>query len=192
MPKGSKAKSAAPEHMVALLRGINVGGNKKVPMVELRELAVKAGLVEVATYINSGILLFKTSRSPVDVEAALEAAIAKHFGFTVDVIVRTKPAWAKYAKGSPFPDAASERPKALHLGVSKRAPVKSAEGVLRERAAEGERITIDGDAIWLDFAAGVAKTKLSPAVLDKAVGSTVTARNWTTVQTLAEMFGKRT
>lgn len=174
--------------MIALLRGINVGGHRKLPMAELRVVAATLGFQKIESYIQSGNLVFAWTGTPAAAEAALEEAIAGRFGFPVDVIVRTGAQWAAYAAGSPFPDAAEARPNLLHLGLSKRPPRPDAAALLRPRAAAGERIEVHGDAIWVDYAGGAGRSKLSPAVLDRAVGSPVTARNFSTVQKLAEML----
>ena len=106
--------------MVALLRGINVGGTRKVPMSELIALAEGASLTDVKSYINSGNIVFEGAEiKPEQVYKKLEKNIEKKFGFKVDVIVRTASQWEKYSKGSPFPTAESNRPKMLHLGLSK-------------------------------------------------------------------------
>src|SRR4051794_15915325 len=83
-PAALPARSGSGQALIVLLRGINVGGNKRVPMVELCALAKKVGAAHVESYIQSGNLLVVTALSPSDFEAALERAIAKHFGFTVD------------------------------------------------------------------------------------------------------------
>jgi uncharacterized protein (DUF1697 family) len=173
---------------VALLRGINVGGNKRVPMAELRTLATELGWQQVETYIQSGNLVFVSSGSSAASEEALEKAIAAHFGFRVEVIVRSAAAWQGYAVGTPFPDAQAARPNRLLLGLSKHPPKPEAAERLRAYAKAGERLQVVGDALWIDFADGIGPSKLSPAVLDRAVGSTVTARNWRTVQTLAQLL----
>lgn len=173
--------------LVALLRGVNVGGNKKVPMSELRDIVTRLGCVRVQTYIQSGNLVFSTPIAPSAAELALEQGIRRRFGFAVDVVIRTGAAWRAYAAGTPFADAQSERPHLLHLGLSKRPPKPDAADKLREYARSGERIEILDDAIWIDFGGSVASSKLTPAVLDRVVGSTVTARNWRTVLKLGEM-----
>lgn len=164
--------------MVALLRGINVGGNKKVPMAKLREVAGKAGFKDVETYIQSGNLIFTAAKGAADTEAVLERAIHTHFGFPVEVIAREATSWARYSLKTPFPDAAAERPSLLHLGLSKKPPNRDAPTLLGQRAQAGERVALEGDALWIDFAAGAGTSKLTPAALDRAVGSTVTLRNW--------------
>ncbi len=173
--------------LVALLRGINVGGNKRVPMAELRELAVGLGWQQVATYIQSGNVVFCAAGKAAALEQRLEQAIEQHFGFPVPVVVRTGAEWLECAARSPFASAATERPNLLHLGVSKQAPKSGAAQAIEAYCKNGERIEIRGDACWIDFAEGVARSKVTPAVLDRLVGSTVTLRNWNTVQELAAM-----
>jgi uncharacterized protein (DUF1697 family) len=175
--------------MIALLRGINVGGNKKVPMSDLCTLVSKAGYTNVCSYINSGNLLFEASKLKSNqVEDELEKAIEKQFGFHVDVIVRTALQWKKYASGSPFPNAERSRPNFLHLGLSKLPCNKNLSAKLSDRITLGEKITLLGDAIWVDFLGGVGKSKLTPGLFDKFAGSPVTMRNWNTVQKLAELL----
>ena len=74
---------------VALLRGINVGGNRKLPMAELKALAAELGLNDPRTYVASGNLVFESGLSGETLEKKLEAAIEKEFGFSVDVIGQT-------------------------------------------------------------------------------------------------------
>ncbi|MDB5687847.1 MAG: hypothetical protein JWR77_2436 [Rhizorhabdus sp.] len=174
------------EKMIVLLRGINVGGNRKVPMAALRNAARAAGLDDIETYIQSGNLLF-TAKSPADAEARIEALIEAEFGFPVEAIARSAASWADYAAGSPFPEAEADRPNLIHLGLSKQAPKDGIAETLHARAKHGERVVVAGDAIWIDYGGGVADSKLSPVVIDRAVGSTVTMRNWRTVLKLAEM-----
>jgi uncharacterized protein (DUF1697 family) len=177
--------------MVALLRGINVGGNRKVPMPELRSVAASIGLSNIETYINSGNLIFNAGKiNAAQVAVKLEKAIQKHFGFSVDVIIRTAEQWTIYSSGCPFSNAAKVRPNMLMLGFSKLPVANNATELLSERAAKNERIKIIDDAIWVDFANGVAKSKLTPAFFDKAVGSPVTLRNWKTVLNLETMVAK--
>lgn len=171
---------------IALLRGINVVGANKVPMVELRKQCEKAGFADVQTYIASGNLVLTGGGSAAAVAAKVEALLVKKFKVEVPVIVRSAEQWKPYLR-SPFPEVL---PKILHLCLSKAPPKKEAVAALQERAAAGERIKLVGDALWIDFAdSGVAGSKLTPAFLNKVVGSPVTARNWNTVQKLGEMAG---
>lgn len=174
--------------MVALLRGINVGGHQRVPMETLRTLATEAGCTAPRTYIASGNLVFESTLAPATLEAALERAIAKHFGFEVPVVVRTARQWADCARGSPFTRAETERPHLLHLGLSKAPPVAGCIELLNAKATPPEQVALAPGGVWLDYAGGVARSRLTPAVLDKAVGSSVTARNFKTVLQLRSML----
>ena len=172
---------------VALLRAVNVGGCK-LPMAELREVCGGLGWDNVATYIQSGNVIFEAADKPAALESALEKAVAKRFGFERPVIVRSAKQWSAYAKGSPFPDAERDEPNRLMLGLSKSPPRAEAAKLLEEKAAAGEQVKLEGDALWIHYPGGAGTTKLTPALFDKAAGSPVTQRNWRTVLKLQEML----
>jgi uncharacterized protein (DUF1697 family) len=173
---------------VALVRGINVGATRKLPMAELRSACVEQGFGGVATYIQSGNIVLE-SDAPADAVAdRLKRLIAERFKLDVPVIVRTAAQWRRYAAGSAFPDAEAERAKLLHLCLSVGPLKEDVARVLTARASAKERIAVKGDALWVDFGESVGNSKLTPALLDKAAGSPVTARNWNTVLKLAEMI----
>ena len=167
--------------MIALLRAVNVG-KRRLPMAELRALAETLGFEDAQTHVASGNLVFTAGEhDPTAVAERLEAAIAKHYGWKSEAIVRTAAQWAKYAGGSPFPDAETERARLLHILVSQEAPAADAVDRLRARAAPEERIATKAGAIWIDFSSGVARSKLTPGFIDMCIGSPCTARNWATV-----------
>lgn len=171
--------------MVALLRGINVGGHKKVPMADLRELASGLGFTNVKSYIQSGNLVFGSGRSVSSTIAVLQDGISERFGFDVETVVCTGEQWLRYSSQSPFPDAEKDRPKMLLLAVSNEPPVQSAAEILR-RYATSERIDVGAEAVWIDFPNGSGTSKIRPAVLQRALGPSATTRNWLTVQALAD------
>jgi uncharacterized protein (DUF1697 family) len=173
--------------MVALLRAVNVGG-RKLPMAELRALCAGLGWADVATYIQSGNVVFTAKGEPEALEAALEAGIEKRFGFAAPVIVRTAAQWADYPKGNPFPQAAKDEPNRLMLLLSKAPPARGAEAVIQARAANGEQVKRAGDALWFHYPEGAGTSKLTPSLIDRAIGSPGTARNHRTVVTLEEML----
>jgi uncharacterized protein (DUF1697 family) len=172
---------------IGLLRGINVGGHNKVPMVDLRSLCAELGWKNIQTYIQSGNLVFSASGKPAALETTLQCAIEKHFGFSISTIIRSAADWPAYIRSNPFLDACEKEPHAVMLCLSQ-APLKiDAAARLSERAASGERIIQSSDALWIHFAGGVARSKISPALLDRMAGSPVTARNWLTVLKLQEL-----
>jgi uncharacterized protein (DUF1697 family) len=173
--------------MVALLRAVNVGG-RKLAMADLRDIAVGLGWQEVATYIQSGNLLFTAKGEPKALEDALERAIEARTGLKVPVIIRSAAQWAELAANEAFPTAAEESPNRLMLLLSKSTPTEGAEKAIQARADSGEKVKRIGDALWIHFPSGLGRSKLTPSVIDKAIGSPATARNYRTVQKLAEML----
>lgn len=171
---------------IALLRGINVGGHNKIAMTELRRLCEELGFGSVQSYIQSGNLVFSAPGGAPAIEAELERTIAKQLGLTIDLIVRPAAGWQELAQGCPFPEAEAE-PNRVMLGLSKRPPRPDAVAALRERAQADERIEGAREALWFYFGSGAGRSKLTPAVLDRLVGSPVTLRNLRTVQKLAQM-----
>lgn len=174
------------DRKVALLRAVNVGG-RKLPMAKLRDLCGRLGWTDLATYIQSGNLVFSADGGAAALEDALEKAIEDEFGMDVPTIVRTAAQWRRYPAGNPFPEAARDEPGRLMLLLSKRPPHKGAEAALRDRAAAGETIRRSGDALWIHFPNGAGTSKLTPSLIDRAIGSPATSRNYRTVTKLLEM-----
>lgn len=176
---------------IALLRGINVGAGTKILMGELREACSGLGWNNVKTYIQSGNVIFS---SPADAQADTLAAelsetVEQRFNIAVPVIVRSASAWLDYVNTIPFKAEAENEPSKVLLAVSERPPSTAAPGALAERAAAGERVGMAGDALWIYFPNGIARSKLTPRLLDRLAGSPVTTRNWRTVLKLSEMAG---
>lgn len=175
---------------VALLRAVNLGSRNRVPMADLRTQCEAVGLHHVLTYLQSGHLVFVASDAARSIEARLEALISDAYGLSVPVIVRRADAWTKYVASNPLPAAAKERPNVLHLCLSKARPKGTAVAELRERATCGERVESLGDAIWIDFASGFHASRIPGAVLDRAMGSSATTRNWNAVLRVAQLTGE--
>lgn len=180
-----------PTTFIALLRGINVSGRNKIPMAELRSLGADLGWHSVQSYIQSGNLLFQAGATAASLETELEQAIERHFGLSIPVIVRAAAEWPGYISGNPYRKACLREPNLVMLALSKAPPNVDAADRLRERAAAGERIAQIGNALWIHYGSGVARSKLTPALLDRLAGSPVTTRNWRTVLKLHELAQPR-
>ncbi|MGQ4384878.1 DUF1697 domain-containing protein [Streptomyces sp. SAS_270] len=175
----------------ALLRGINVGGNKKVPMAELRTLMQGLGYDSVATYLQSGNAVFGSDHGDEDSLAAeLAQAIEKHFGFTVGVLVRDHTYLKAVREACPFPAAELEA-KQLHVtyfsmpvGAERFAAV-DAVAFLPEEFRLGDR------ELYLYAPEGLGRSKLAEALSKPRLlkGLTATTRNWNTVVKLEELTG---
>lgn len=173
----------------ALLRGINVGGHKRVPMADLRELLAELGHGDVATYLQSGNAVF-TSESDDEkaLGASLERAIEKRFGFGVDCLVRSGTFLKEVADACPFP-AASLEGKQLHVtyfservGPERLASIDVAAH-LPEEFRLGDRV------LYLYVPNGLGRSKLAEALARPRLfkGIVATSRNWNTVVKLVEL-----
>ncbi len=181
--------SNSPSRWIALLRGINVGGHNKIPMAELRNMCADLGWQHVATYIQSGNVLFFAEGTTSALEKQLAEAIASHFGHRVSVIVRPAAAWPLYIRLNPFPEASETEPNRVVLGLAQKPLAADAAEKLSEFAASGETIAQRTDSLWIHYASGQAGSKITAALLDRLAGSPVTTRNWRTVLEINEMIG---
>src|SRR5687767_12125183 len=130
--------------MVALLRAVNVGG-RKLPMAELRAHCAELGWQGVATYIQSGNVVFDADCTAAEAEAALETRIKQAYGYDAPTIVRTAAQWREYTPACPFPKVARATPNYLLMLVSKRPPAPGAVETIQARAAAGEIVRQAGD-----------------------------------------------
>ncbi|WP_031486855.1 DUF1697 domain-containing protein [Streptomyces bicolor] len=175
----------------ALLRGINVGGSRKVPMADLRTLLTGLGHDGVRTYLQSGQAVFTADHGGEESLAAeLAAAIEQHFGFAVDVIVRDHAYLKAIADNVPFP-AAELEPKQLHVTYFS-APVGAERFAEIDQAAFlPEEFRLGDRALYLYAPNGLGRSKLAEILsrprLNK--GLIATSRNWNTVVKLVEMTG---
>ncbi|MBB3911601.1 DUF1697 domain-containing protein [Sphingomonas desiccabilis] len=169
---------------VALLRGINVGGHRRVPMAELRMLADDAGFRDARTYVASGNLVLASDVPAAAIEAVLEQAIAQRFGFAVDVVARSAVEWRAYLADQPFGSEGEAEPNLVMLCVGKQLATHEDAAALRSRAGPRERVELRGDALWLYFGDGAGRSKmgLGPG------GGIWTTRNLRTVRTIAGML----
>jgi uncharacterized protein (DUF1697 family) len=171
---------------IALLRAVNVGG-RKVPMADLRGLCGDLGWDKVETYIQSGNIVFAAKGKAEALESQLETAIAKCFGFDVPVIVRSAAQWRGIVAANPFAEVAEKSPNWVLLGLAKQALKPDAAAAIAAKGVAGEKVEAAGEALWFHYPEGVGTSKLTPALIDRAAGSPVTARNWRTVLKLQEM-----
>ncbi|MEM9565821.1 MAG: DUF1697 domain-containing protein [Actinomycetota bacterium] len=173
---------------VALLRGVNVGGHNKVPMAELRAALGDAGLGEVTTYIASGNLVLAADDDPAD---AIAAVIADRFGLDLAVVTRTTDQLRTAAGANPFAELAAEQPKAVHCFFTSTPVTPGAlDGFDGERYAP-DRLEVAVGEVFAAYPAGMARSKLTNAVVDRVAGGPTTARNWNTVAKLVELATER-
>jgi uncharacterized protein (DUF1697 family) len=187
-----------PSH-VALLRGINVGGNKKVPMADLRAVLAGLGHADVATYIQSGNALFSTDETDnAALAEAIEKAVAGQLGVQCRVLVLSRAELAQVARDNPYRQ--EPNPKAVHVVFlpAEASPEMVAQlARMREQAAaKGSRDEAQyvGHALFLHTPDGFGRSELA-ALLARSSGpmsarGAGTARNWATVTKLLELCGQ--
>jgi uncharacterized protein (DUF1697 family) len=172
---------------VALLRGVNVGGNNILPMKDLAAMFTAAGCSDVRTYIQSGNVVFKAGRALARrIPAVISAAISDRFGFQVAVVLRTADALREVAHSNPFLDAASDA-STLAVAFLADAPDVARVARLDPNRSLPDAFVVSGREIYLHCPNGFANTKLTNAYFDSALATTSTARNWRTVLTLVKM-----
>ncbi|GAA4117812.1 MULTISPECIES: DUF1697 domain-containing protein [Streptomyces] len=174
----------------ALLRGINVGGKKKVPMAELRNILEELGHGQVRTYLNSGNAVFTSaSRDPDALAAELAAAIEERFGFEVACMVRTGPYLRSVLDACPFP-AEELAGKQLHATFFAGPPVTAERFASIDASAYlPEEFRLGDQVLYLYAPDGLGTSQLAAALSRPGLlkGVDATSRNWNTVKALVEM-----
>jgi uncharacterized protein (DUF1697 family) len=171
---------------IALLRGINIGPNKRVPMPRLRELLTEHGYEDVKTYVQSGNVVLTSHASPRKLEKELEKLIEDEFGFDVAVIVRTRDELADVIEREPFGDIV-DNPKFMQVSFLSGRPDAENAKKIDDACVEPEQVVIDGREIYAWHPDGVGRSELAKLLATKKLGVTVTARNWRTVLALLEL-----
>lgn len=169
---------------IALLRGVNVGGARKLPMADLRALFESLGYTDVATLIQSGNVVFTAKKAATP--AALERAIAKHFGLDVTIVVRTPQQLARTLRSNPFADAPTE---SLHFGFMSVKPSNAAVKRLDAERFLPDEFAVRGTDLYLHLHNGMGRSKL-PVYLDRQLEIPTTIRNWNTVTKLLDLVSR--
>ena len=173
---------------VALLRGVNVGGNKGVPMSALKAVAEGLCLGNPRTVLQSGNLVFSAKGQTVAVlEAALEQAIQAEIGVQTAVSVRSAADWSALTRANPFPDEAKADPSHLLLVAFKTPPDPSGPAKIAEVYDGPERVAVSREHAFIVYPDGIGRSKLTAALLGRHLGQG-TARNWNTVLKLEVML----
>ncbi len=172
--------------IIALLRGINVGGKNRLRMADLTDLLAELGLRHIQTYIQSGNVLFQ-SEDPDLAHLAdqISRLVGDRCGFTPSVLLLTAQALTEAAAHNPFPAAEAE-PKSLHLFFLATAPTNPDLAEMARIKTPTEQFSLLGNVFYLHAPDGIGRSKLA-AKAEKLLGVNATARNWNTVAKLISM-----
>ncbi len=174
---------------VSLFRGINVGGNHIVPMRELKAFHESLGLKDVVTYIQSGNVIFTSDETDTDqLSRRIEEGFAERFGFRSSVAVRTLSELNAIVTKNPFQNQPLLESKALLVLFLVAPPISTAQEDLQSVYSGPEEFHVLGQEIYIYYSTGMGRSKLTVPLIEKAIKTGGTGRNWNTVLKLQTML----
>lgn len=177
------------ETYISILRGINVGGHQKVPMKELKLLIENIGYQNVATYIQSGNVVFRMEKNMAtdSISEEIGKAIEQQFGFKVTVITRSMSEWKQTLSGNALLLVAGLAVDKFHVTFLEREPEPALADKLSMIDFSPERLVIRGKDVYLYCPDGYGTSKLTNSFFENKLKVTATTRNWRTAIVLGEL-----
>lgn len=173
---------------VTLLRAINLGAHHRIAMADLRAMLERVGLEDAETLLVSGNAVFRSAvTSSQKLEQMLEHASTKHLGVTTDYFVRSAREWQAIIAANPFPKEAKADPAKMVMMCLREAPTAAAVNALQSAIKGPETVRAEGKHAYFVYPDGMGRSKLSITMIEKALGTRGTARNWNTVLKLGEL-----
>ncbi len=167
---------------IALLRGVNVGGNKLVAMAELRDLLAGLDCADARTLLQSGNVVFRSADvSPAALEKRLEAEALRALGLRTTFFVRDAACWGEIIAGNPFHEEAARDPSHLLVMLFKNAPQAAAVESLRAAIQGPEVVHVTERRAYITYPEGIGRSRLTSTLIDAKLGTRGTGRNWNTV-----------
>lgn len=173
--------------VISLLRGVNVGGHKKIKMEDLRSLYESLKLRGAKTYIQSGNVVFQTARPLTGLAEHIEDALERRFGFRPEVILRTASDLREVVARNPFALRPEIHPGKLVVLFLQLNPGPKEREAASQMNTSPEELVVEGSEIYMYFPNGMGRSKISSAAIEKILRTRGTARNWNTVTKLLEM-----
>jgi uncharacterized protein (DUF1697 family) len=176
---------------IAILRGINVSGQKLIKMDALRKSFENLGFHKITTYVQSGNVVFTGKEAEPDVLAqTITRQINKDFGFDVPVIVLTIDSLKQIIGRNPFLKDSNKDTAFLHVTFLSAKPQKINFNTIEEKKLNGEAISFTDNAIYLYCPNGYGKSKLNNSFLETKLKVGATTRNWKTTNELLNIAQK--
>ena len=173
---------------VAFLRGINVSGKRKVPMVELRALCERLNLQDVKTYIQSGNIVFKSAiAQTIDLTNLLHNEIQKHFGFDVPVIVHSVDGLTQIIEKNPFIYQEDIAANKIYFVLLSNQPADELLEKLSTEIFENEEYAVVNNCMYLKCSLGYGKAKLNNNLIERKLKVLATTRNYRTMNKLQDL-----
>ncbi len=176
---------------IALLRGINVNGQKLIKMAELKTIFEQIGYNYVITYIQSGNVLFTSNeKSTIVLQETIKTAILDRFGFDVDIQVLESETLNKIKENHPFLKGNDEQIKAIYYTLLAEKPKMELVNELGQLEQTTEFFKITDEAIYCFYPNGYGNSKWNNVFFEKKLKVSCTTRNFNTMQKLVELSEK--
>lgn len=173
---------------IALLRGINVNGQKIIKMDHLKSIFESLPVEQVRTYIQSGNVVFQSAEASTEkLRSDIESGLKQALGYEVDVVVRTKDELKLTIERNPFGDGASAEEGKVYVSFLAKEPSAEAAVVLASFQSDVDEYRLAGHDVHIRCRGQYGKSLFSNNFLEKKLGVTATTRNWQTVNKLASM-----
>lgn len=182
---------AGEPRSVGLLRAVNLGSHNSLKMADLRAFLIGLGLDNPTTLLQSGNIVVGSRKPAAALEALLEREARARLSLDTAFLVRTADEWQSIVDRNPYPDEAAADPSHLLVMCLKHAVgAVEARRLTQAIAIQGgrERVTAAGRHVYLVYPDGIGRSKLTTAAIEKALGTTGTARNWNTVRKLQALL----
>lgn len=163
---------------IVLLRGINVGGKRKILMKDLKFLLEGAGFKNIQTYIQSGNIVLESSlKNTAFIEDSISKLIKTNYRFDVPTLVISKDDFLSLYDKQPFTNADI---KTLHITI-----LNKPNGTIELSKEEAIQIN---NLVYLHCPIGYSKTKLTNDFFEKKLKCKATTRNWNTITKLKNLL----
>lgn len=173
---------------VVLLKGINVGGNHKIKMADLKQQLHNTNVLSnVQTYIQSGNIVLSSDLSCSDVEHIVEETIQNHYGFHIATKAFTQDEWLSASEDHPYFNEATDI-KMLHLTFLYKIPDSTSLKDVLTFKPDNEHCSVIDTKLYLYYPDGFGRSKFNSALIERKLKCNTTSRNWRTVQKLRSML----
>lgn len=174
--------------VIAMLRGVNVGGHNKIRMEALRALCTKLKLRDACTYVQSGNVIFRTDqRDLASLAKRLQNAIERDFGFRPDIVLRTAAELRDVIARNPFANRRDIEPNKLLVTFLASDPGPEARDKATKIKTEPEELRMERREVYIYFPNGMARPKMSWPAIERTLQTSGTGRNWNSVTKMLQI-----
>jgi uncharacterized protein (DUF1697 family) len=184
LPSAHRESNNTMHTYIALLRGINVSGHKKIKMEDLKRILSYSDFKNIKTYIQSGNIIFNSSEDNQEISQQVSDYIYKEYKFQVPVIVKNLQEWSIITENNPFIKDPTFAMKSLYITFLSDFPTVENIEILKSYKFDSEKYFIDGTIIYSVYPNGAGKTKMTNNFFENKLKVSATSRNWNTVHEL--------